>query len=84
MKAVREMLKPAVEACVQGRLGMGAIAFPHASVIIDAEGHTGAGRSQRSSVAGTSRLLRGKIKSHKTEVQNIKQEMSKGYYNKTR
>lgn len=56
------MLKPAVEACVQGRLGMGTIAFTHAY----AEGHMGAGRPQRSSIAGTSQLLRGKIKSHQT------------------
>lgn len=42
MKAVREMLMPAAEACVQEDSGMGAIAFAHAYVIIYAKGHTGA------------------------------------------
>lgn len=41
-----------------------------ANTIAYSKGQVGAGRTQRSSISGTSQFIRGKIKSHKPEKAN--------------
>lgn len=70
------MLQSAAKACMQGGMQATAIIVT-ANTIAYSKGQVGAGRTQRSSISGTSQFIRGKIKSHKPERQ-IRQEMSMG------
>lgn len=74
MKAVWGTLQSAAKACMQGGMRATAITVT-ANTIAYSKGQVGAGRTQRSSISGTSQFVRLRVTNQKRQ---IRQEMSMG------